>query len=188
MNVKLSDLVNYIDTDKKQLWLMASLTREGIASKTAEEEALNLFGVLVALIYDLLKRMGRDMETIAPIIMHHAKNLKTYAEALEAALDKYCSDEPGPTLLPTAFLEILDNRLVYFNWINRLTGGKIAEWTPHDMKPDAGPVPGMPPVTSLTIAVTAMYLRTIGVRLHEKAAKAFCSGVLFKGNDEDQTT
>ena len=188
MNVKLTDLVNHIDTDQKELWLIAGLLPGAAASAAGEEAALTMFGVLTCLTYDLLKRMGRGMETIMPIVVHHAKNLQRYAEALENALDQFCGDEPGPTLLPTAFIEILDNRTVYFNWINRLTVGKITEWAPYDLKPEAGALQPMPPITSLSISVSAMYLRTIGAQLHEKAAKAFVAGVLFKpvGDKENE--
>lgn len=186
MNVKLKDLEGCIDTDQKQLWLMASLIPDGIADK--EDPSLNMLGVLVVLIYDLFKQLGMSMETIAPVIMHHAKNLGNYAQAFEQDLDRYCGDEPGPKRLATAFIEVLDHRMVYLNWTNRDDPGKHEDWAPHDMKPEAGQHHPMPPITSLAIAIPAMYLRTIGTKLHTRATEAFCAGVLFKENHEDQCT
>ena len=183
MNVKLNELASFIDSEPNKLWLVVSMIPGCITKPpaTADNIELNMFGVLIALIYDLFKQMNRSMETIIPIIAHHATNLEKYAEALELALDKYCNDKSGETLLPTAFIEILDNRTVYFNWVNRSDIGTVEGWAPYDMKPrencSAQP---LPPVTSLTISVSALYLRTLGAKLHEKAFKAFSSGVLFK--------
>jgi len=191
MNVKLKDLVNHIDTPGSQLAVMVNMLQGGTTTKPGEDMELNMFGTLVALVYDLCKQRGQDMETIAPMLAHHSANLKAYAVSFEATLDAYCADDGGKQLvIPTAFFETLDNRLVYFNWLNRPDLGVEADWRPYDMKPEAGPAPEMPPVMSFTVAVVAMYLRTIGAAVHEKAGKAFCAGVLFKkgGTDENQST
>ena len=162
--VTLTDFKRHTTLTNDQLRLLLRLYFDGVTVRS--EDTLTLEQVLVLLLCSILYQFGAKLDAMSGMLPADiVRRIVEYADDLETALDD------NNKRLPLLFFTLIDSRYVWCSVGSENTRGV---WDTVKNAWVAGP--GRPMLT-LTICLTAVYMRSIGITKHKDAADAFLAGV-----------
>jgi len=126
------------------------------------------------LVCDFLRQSGLTFEEYVNIGHRFSDNLIEHGKVLEDNLNCFASDG-GSAQMPWCFLTMIDNRYVGLQRSDTCDTSSL-----YDLKDEVYVSrPPAPPVFTVTVAVDALYMRTLATKDgHDKAADYFNKGLL----------
>lgn len=167
--LSIQDLILSIDITEPQV---KSICR--FLFKKEKDQTLTTGECMVVLVCDFLRQTGMSFEEYINIGHQFNNSIVEHGKVLERALIVFTDGQR--TAIPWCFLTMIDNRYVGLQ-------RSETEDTPdlYDLKDEQlVPRTPAPPMFTVTVAVTALYMRTLAAKNgYEKAAEYFNKGLLI---------
>ena len=164
----IADIVSSLDITESQV---KSICR--FLFKHDKVETLTVGESLVVLVCDFLRQTGLTFEEYVNIGHQFNENLVEHGLDLEACLREFVAGNEA--VMPWCFMTMIDNRYV---GLQRSDTDDTTEL--YDLKDEVCVSrTSAPPMFTVTVAVDALYMRTLAASDgHEKAAECFNKGLL----------